>query len=308
MLPGPTFLIDGMRPASAVTWRDPAAVEVVSTPVADSVSARPIELSPQRYETPRLVLVESPFAGDVASNVAYARACLADCLARGEAPFASHLLYTQHGVLCDDVPAERAQGIAAGLAWGDRADATVVYTDRGVSRGMLQGIARAEAAGRPVERRTVPGWADPADETHPCPDCGAATGDPACRDCTIERVWCAVDARAAIQAANERGAADQRARDIEAAARELVDAIGAYSTLDTDDASLCAAAFERGTSAAKRLHAILGGEPDPLRLALAELLDALDAEPGPLATQGTYRTRLAAAQRAGAVALGRVGT
>lgn len=54
----------------------------------------------------RMVIVESPYAGDIERNVAYARACIADCLKRGEAPFASHLLYTQPGVLDDGVPAE----------------------------------------------------------------------------------------------------------------------------------------------------------------------------------------------------------
>lgn len=52
----------------------------------------------------RLVIVESPYAGDIEANVAYARRCLRDSLARGEAPIASHLLYTQEGVLRDDVP------------------------------------------------------------------------------------------------------------------------------------------------------------------------------------------------------------
>lgn len=42
--------------------------------------------------------------------------------------------------------------------------------------------------------------------------------------------------------------------------------------------------------------------------ALAELLDALDAEPGPVTQQGAHRARIAAAQRAGAAVLGRVGT
>lgn len=55
-----------------------------------------------------LVLLESPYAGNVELNVTYARACMRDCLKRGEAPFASHLLYTQPGVLDDLVPNERA--------------------------------------------------------------------------------------------------------------------------------------------------------------------------------------------------------
>ena len=94
----------------------------------------------------RLVIVESPYAGDIARNLAYARACMADCLARGEAPYASHLLYTQPGVLDDDKPVERAWGMAAGFAWGERADATVVYMDLGTSAGMVAGIERAKAA------------------------------------------------------------------------------------------------------------------------------------------------------------------
>ena len=53
------------------------------------------------------VIIESPYAGDVERNVRYARAAMADCLKRGEAPFASHLLYTQEGVLDDDIPGER---------------------------------------------------------------------------------------------------------------------------------------------------------------------------------------------------------
>ena len=103
----------------------------------------------------RLVITESPYAGDIAANVAYARACVRDALARGEAPFASHLLYTQAGILRDEVPAEREKGIAAALAWYRGADAAVVYTDRGISRGMECGIAAAKAAGKAVEFRSL---------------------------------------------------------------------------------------------------------------------------------------------------------
>jgi len=80
---------------------------------------------------------------------------LRDSLSRGEAPIASHLLYTQSGVLRDAVPAERAWGIEAGLAWGSVADATVVYIDRGVSRGMRAGALRAKAEFRLIEVRRL---------------------------------------------------------------------------------------------------------------------------------------------------------
>lgn len=103
----------------------------------------------------RLVILESPYAGDVVVNVAYARSCLRDCLLRGEAPIASHLLYTQSGVLDDTIPEERVLGMRAGLCWGRFAQATVVYTDRGISLGMNEGIARAKREGRPVELRSL---------------------------------------------------------------------------------------------------------------------------------------------------------
>lgn len=103
----------------------------------------------------RLVIIESPYAGDVEANIKYARRCVRDSLSRGEAPIASHLLYTQPGVLDDDKPDERKWGIDAGLAWRAVAQASVVYTDRGVSSGMQYGIAAAERAGIPVEYRSI---------------------------------------------------------------------------------------------------------------------------------------------------------
>jgi hypothetical protein len=107
----------------------------------------------------RLVIIESPYAGNIERNLRYLRCCMADCLERGEAPFASHGLYTQDGVLDDLNPEERAKGIAAGFAWRNVAQATVVYRDLGYSRGMLQGIDDAIAsqwiAPHPIEYREL---------------------------------------------------------------------------------------------------------------------------------------------------------
>jgi len=103
---------------------------------------------------PRLVILESPFAGDEAANSAYATAALADSLNRGEAPFVSHLLYPR--VLDDRDPVARWKGIASGLAWGAKADATVVYADHGITVGMAEGIRRARRERRPVEYRYLP--------------------------------------------------------------------------------------------------------------------------------------------------------
>lgn len=104
----------------------------------------------------RLVIVESPYAGGIEANTAYARAAVRDSLRRGEAPIASHLLYTQEGILNDAVPKERAWGIAAGLEWIRVADATAVYYDLGISRGMIEGIIAAARAGYTIEFRSIP--------------------------------------------------------------------------------------------------------------------------------------------------------
>lgn len=104
----------------------------------------------------RRVILESPFAGEVEANVDYARKCIKDSLLRGEAPIASHLLYTQAGILNDEDVLERAHGINAGHAWlhGDL-HAMVVYTDRGISEGMRCGIKIAEFRNIPIEYRSL---------------------------------------------------------------------------------------------------------------------------------------------------------
>lgn len=108
----------------------------------------------------RRVVIESPLGAPTAEereeNRRYARACCREALlVYGEAPFASHLLYDQPGLLHDDMPEEREVGIAAGLDYVRDADATVVYVDHGISAGMARGIEEAKAAGRPVEERRL---------------------------------------------------------------------------------------------------------------------------------------------------------
>jgi hypothetical protein len=101
----------------------------------------------------RRVVLESPLAGNVERNVAYAKAALLDSLKRGEAPIASHLLYTQ--VLDDNNLVERQRGMEAGRSWIAVAEAMVVYQDHGVSLGMNRAIQVAEQAGVPIEYRRI---------------------------------------------------------------------------------------------------------------------------------------------------------
>lgn len=100
------------------------------------------------------VIVESPFAGGFA-NVKYARECVRDCINRGESPFASHLLYTQKGLLDDSNPEERRAGIDAAVGWLQVADFVAVYMDMGVTVGMVIGIKRAVELGKPLHLRWI---------------------------------------------------------------------------------------------------------------------------------------------------------
>lgn len=105
------------------------------------------------------VVLESKFsAPDIRGlvfNKKFALASMRDCFLRGEAPYASHVIYAQTHILDDFVASERALGMHAGFLWGDLAVKTVVYTDLGISSGMQMGIEHAEKMGRPVEYREL---------------------------------------------------------------------------------------------------------------------------------------------------------
>lgn len=122
----------------------------------------------------KFAIVESPFATNTITladgktyeateswNIHYARACLHDCLVNhGEAPYASHLLYTQEGVLDDKVPEERDLGIRAGLEIGKKAALRVFYLDRGFSSGMQWGLRAALELGQQCAVRRLGGTWD----------------------------------------------------------------------------------------------------------------------------------------------------
>lgn len=110
---------------------------------------------------PMPVIVETPYAGDVPLHLRYLRACMRDCLLRGEAPFASHHQYTAPGVLRDEIPQERQQGIRAGFAWRALARLTVFYVDYGWSMGMQLARVAASQIEQPVDVRLLgPTWLD----------------------------------------------------------------------------------------------------------------------------------------------------
>jgi len=91
------------------------------------------------------VYVASPFKGanveETRQNIVYARLCMLDSLERGEAPYLSHLLYTQ---CWHEGGGLRERGLAAGDAWRAAAELVAVYQDLGVTPGMQRAL---EASG-----------------------------------------------------------------------------------------------------------------------------------------------------------------
>jgi hypothetical protein len=92
----------------------------------------------------KTVVLESPYSGsneqEIQDNIEYAWKCLQDSCAKGEAPFASHLMYTRtkdRHIKDGDGWITREEGLKRCEAWRAAADLTVFYTDRGWSRGMI---------------------------------------------------------------------------------------------------------------------------------------------------------------------------
>ena len=105
------------------------------------------------------VVIESPYAGDtettIAFNLDYARRCLRHSLDQGEAPFASHLLYTQPGVLDDTLENERLRGLQAAYEWTQAANIVAFYIDHGWSPGMIKALRIARLFKRKIEVRSL---------------------------------------------------------------------------------------------------------------------------------------------------------
>lgn len=118
----------------------------------------------------KFTFVETPFKGsdwqESKRNHNYTKVCVGDCIRKGEVPYASHLFFTQRGILDDRIKQERMKGINAGksieeaITIASKYDngiyvCTAVYDDLGVSEGMKIGINRAGEVGRDVVHRSL---------------------------------------------------------------------------------------------------------------------------------------------------------
>jgi len=105
------------------------------------------------------VILETPYGGEVALHLRYARACMRDCILRGESPHAAHHLYTAPGVLRHEYQEERELIRQAMLTWRQFALRTVFYSDLGWSDDMVRSRNICTRDGCTYEVRFLPsGW------------------------------------------------------------------------------------------------------------------------------------------------------
>lgn len=120
-----------------------------------------------------LVSVESPCAGKVPEwvhwrwlaaaierfnrwrNMRYAMLCVKESIARGEAPYASHVFFDRRGLLDDADPSQRRVGMECGLSWSAQAAIFAFYVDRGFSSGMSAAYLVAIRSGAVVSVRRL---------------------------------------------------------------------------------------------------------------------------------------------------------
>lgn len=95
-----------------------------------------------------LVVIESPYAGDVERNRKYLQRCIKDSLDRGEFPFASHQMYTD--ALDDTNPEDREKGIRGGFEWGSCANEVIFFVDYGMSPGMHKALDHWLSQGKKI--------------------------------------------------------------------------------------------------------------------------------------------------------------
>lgn len=118
---------------------------------------------------PLKVIIESPYSGNIEENIEYLLECIHDSYyTRKEACLASHLLYTRlpkskitdynyQGHVPDNKTSRhgREHGIDCGFIWNKHADLVAVYTDKGISEGMKQGIKFAKENNIFIEYRKL---------------------------------------------------------------------------------------------------------------------------------------------------------
>lgn len=112
-----------------------------------------------------VVMVESPYSGDIDRNVRYLQLCMAECgVLHNELPYASHAIMTQHSRCKNHYVSDynkkwnvltRDYAIKVSQRMRHRCDRTVFYIDRGWSTGMKAAKLYCQTHGLPFEERQL---------------------------------------------------------------------------------------------------------------------------------------------------------
>jgi hypothetical protein len=99
--------------------------------------------------TQKLIFMASPFRGDHAANIEFAKKCCKYVLGRGHNVYAAHLFYTQF--LDDNDDAARLLGITLGMNMLEHCDEFWMFTKQGEHRtpGMEAERIKASELGLP---------------------------------------------------------------------------------------------------------------------------------------------------------------
>lgn len=113
-----------------------------------------------------VVVLESPFSGDIPRNIAYGQRIMADSRERGEIVIMPHLLWTQHHEAPEHFVSDydtkydiknggREESLEQIKILRGLADKVIFYTDYGMSSGMEHGLEDCKTRGIKYEMRQI---------------------------------------------------------------------------------------------------------------------------------------------------------
>lgn len=151
----PKFTIGGSPEAIQFKPKAPGSRK---DPTEDDIFSIDTYLIPNVLKaTRRLVIIESPYSNDdltmVNRHTLYAKQCLKDSFKRGEAPFSSHILYSD--ALNYRVRIDKDIGLISHVSWIAVCDLVAVYVDFGLSEGMQLAVNVAKIKHKRIEYRTI---------------------------------------------------------------------------------------------------------------------------------------------------------
>ncbi len=115
----------------------------------------------------KVVILESPYSGNIQRNIAYAQRCMADSRENhGEIPIVPHLLWTQHHLHPTHFVSDYSEKYTLKNCGRDvsikqieifrqKADKIVFYVDYGFSKGMEYGLFHCKRNKIPYEKRKI---------------------------------------------------------------------------------------------------------------------------------------------------------